>query len=96
MPAIETIYGQFSDDQGLQRIAQQARQQGFTGMLAIHPDQVPIINAAFTPHADEIAYARRVVQKFAAADDAGAIELDGKMLDEPHLRQAQRVLDAGE
>lgn len=94
VPAIETIYGQFTDGEGLKRIAEQARLQGFTGMLAIHPDQVPIINAAFAPNADEIEYARRVVQKFSEADGAGAIELDGKMLDEPHLRQAQRLLDA--
>jgi len=96
VPAIETIYSQFTDGEGLKRIAEQARQQGFTGMLAIHPDQVSIINAAFAPNADEIAYSRRVVQKFADADDAGVIELDGKMLDEPHLRQAKRVLDTGE
>jgi len=96
IPAIETIYGQFTDNEGLKRIAEQARQQGFTGMLAIHPDQVPIINAAFTPTADEIAYARRVVQAFAEADDAGAIKLDGKMLDEPNLRLARRVLDTAQ
>ncbi|MAF82810.1 MAG: CoA ester lyase [Gammaproteobacteria bacterium] len=96
VPAIETIYSQFTDGKGLQQIAERARQQGFTGMLAIHPQQVPIINAIFAPHADEIAYAKRVVQKFAAANGAGAIELDGKMLDEPHLRQAQRLLAASE
>ncbi len=96
IPAIETIYGQFTDKEGLQRIAERARQQGFTGMLAIHPDQVPIINASFTPTADEIAYAGRVVQAFADADGAGAIQLDGKMLDEPNLRLARRVLEAGD
>lgn len=96
VPAIDTIYGQFTDGDGLKRIAEQARQQGFTGMLAIHPDQVPIINAAFAPNADEIAHARRIVQKFANADGAGTIELDGRMLDEPHLRRAQRILDACE
>jgi citrate lyase subunit beta/citryl-CoA lyase len=96
VPAIDTIYDQFTDNDGLKRIAEQARQQGFTGMLAIHPDQVPIINAAFAPNADEIAHARRIVQKFADADRAGAIELDGRMLDEPHLRRAQRILDACE
>ncbi len=94
IPAIETIYGRFTDRKGLKHIAERARQQGFTGMLAIHPDQVPIINAAFLPTADEIAYARRVLQAFAEANDAGAIQLDGNMLDEPNLRQAQRVLNA--
>lgn len=93
VPAIETIYSQFDDSQGLRRIAMRARQQGFAGMLAIHPDQVPIINDVFTPSAEEIAYARRVVQAFAEAGDTGAIALDGRMLDEPHLRQARRLLD---
>ena len=93
VPAIETIYGRFTDVEGLKKIAERARQQGFTGMLAIHPDQVPIINAAFAPTAEEIAYARRVVQAFADAHGAGAITLDGKMLDEPNLRLAQQVLD---
>jgi len=93
IPALETIYGRFTDHKGLKRTAEQARQQGFTGMLAIHPDQVPIINAAFMPTTDEIAYARRVLQAFENANDAGAIKLDGKMLDEPNLRQARRILD---
>ncbi len=96
VPAIETIYSQFTDDDGLRHIAQQARQQGFAGMLAIHPNQVPIINAAFTPTTAEIAAAERIVQAFASADGAGTIALDGRMLDEPHLQQARRLLDAGE
>lgn len=93
VPAIETIYGQFNDGEGLRRIATRARQQGFAGMLAIHPDQVPIINDVFTPSAEEIAHARRVVQAFAEAGDTGTIALDGRMLDEPHLQQARRLLD---
>ncbi len=93
VPALETIYSQFNDDDGLRQIATRARQQGFAGMLAIHPSQVPIINDVFTPSAEEIAYARRVVQAFAAAGDAGVIALDGRMLDEPHLQQARRLLD---
>jgi len=93
VPAVETIYSSFHDDEGLHRIATRARQQGFAGMLAIHPGQVPIINDVFTPSADEIAYARRVVQAFAEAGDAGAIALDGRMLDEPHLRQARQLLE---
>ena len=66
-------------------------------MMAIHPDQVPIINAAFTPGEAEIAYARRVVEAFAASPGAGALSLDGRMIDRPHLVQAQRLLSsAGE
>ena len=65
---------------------------GFTGKIAIHPDQVPVINEAFTPTAEDIAYAKRVVEAFASG--AGTVGLDGKMLDMPHLKQAQKVLAA--
>lgn len=93
VPAIETIHSQFNDGEGLRQIAMHARRQGFAGMLAIHPDQVPIINEVFTPSAEAIAYARRVVQAFAEAGDVGAVALDGRMLDEPHLQQARRLLE---
>ena len=92
VPAIETIYAQFDDPDGLRKAIFQGRRQGFTGMLAIHPSQVPVINAAFAPTTDEIEQARRVVEAFANSNGAGAIRLDGKMLDQPHLEQAQRVL----
>ena len=69
-----------------------ARGAGFTGMLAIHPDQVPVINRAFSPSAEEIAYAERVVAAFAAAPGTGTVGLDGAMLDLPHLRRAEAVL----
>ena len=61
-------------------------------MMAIHPAQVPVINAAFTPGAEEIAQARAIVDAFAANPDSGAFQLDGKMIDAPHLKQAQRIL----
>jgi len=61
-------------------------------MMAIHPAQVPVINAAFTPSAAEIAHARRVVDLFAANPGAGTLALDGKMVDAPHLKAAQRLL----
>ena len=64
-------------------------------MMAIHPDQVPIINAAFTPSEAEIAHARRVVEAFEAIPGAGALSLDGRMIDRPHLVQAQRLLATG-
>ena len=92
VPAIETIYAQFDDPDGLRKVIYQGRRQGFTGMLAIHPSQVPVINAAFAPTTDEIEQARRVVEAFANSNGAGAIRLDGKMLDQPHLDQAQRLL----
>jgi citrate lyase subunit beta/citryl-CoA lyase len=61
-------------------------------MMAIHPAQVPVINLAFTPSAAEIAHARAVVAAFAASPDAGALSLEGRMIDRPHLVQAQRIL----
>jgi citrate lyase subunit beta/citryl-CoA lyase len=61
-------------------------------MMAIHPAQVAVINAVFSPSEAEIAYARRVVDLFAASPNAGTLALDGKMLDRPHLTLARRVL----
>jgi len=81
----------FKDFAGLARVARAPRnREGFTGMLAIHPDQVEVINAAFTPSLDDVEHARRVVAAF--ADGAGVASLDGKMLDRPHLIQAEHVL----
>ena len=65
---------------------------GLTGMMAIHPSQVPAINAAFTPTAEQLTEARRIVDAFAAAPNAGALQLEGAMLDVPHLRRAQALL----
>jgi len=92
--AIETVYPAFRDLEGLAAYAARARRDGFTGMMAIHPDQVPVINAAFTPSEAEIAHARAVVAAFEANPEAGALSLDGKMIDRPHLVQAQRILGA--
>jgi citrate lyase subunit beta/citryl-CoA lyase len=91
---IETVYPAFRDLDGLKAYAARARRDGFTGMMAIHPDQVSVINAAFTPTDAEIAHARRVVEAFAATPAAGALSLDGRMIDRPHLVQAQRLLAA--
>jgi citrate lyase subunit beta/citryl-CoA lyase len=91
---IETVYPAFRDLDGLACYAARARRDGFTGMMAIHPDQVPVINAAFTPSAAEIAYARAVVAAFDASPGAGALAIEGRMIDRPHLLQAQRILDA--
>ena len=90
--AIETIHGDFRDAEGLERMATTARRAGFRGMLAIHPDQVQVINAAFTPSAEEIAQAERVIAAFNAAPGAGTVGLDGAMLDMPHLKRAQALL----
>ena len=92
VPAIETVYPAFRDHEGLSRYAARAARDGFTGMMAIHPSQVDIINTAFTPSAEAVAYARRVVEAFARHPDAGVLSIDGAMIDAPHLKQAQRVL----
>jgi citrate lyase subunit beta/citryl-CoA lyase len=92
VPAIETVYPDFRDLDGLAAYAARGRRDGFTGMMAIHPAQVPVINAAFTPSEAEIAHARRVVALFDANPRAGALALDGKMVDAPHLKAAQRIL----
>ena len=89
---IETIYPAFRDSEGLKAYAARARRDGFTGMMAIHPAQVEAINAAFTPSEAEVAHARAVVAAFDANPGAGALSLDGRMIDRPHLVQAQRIL----
>ena len=93
---IETVYPAFRDLDGLALYAGRARRDGFAGMMAIHPAQVPVINAAFTPSDAEIAHARAVVAAFEANPGAGALSLDGRMIDRPHLVQAQRILAASE
>lgn len=90
--AVETIHGDFRDLEGLRRRAEQVRRAGFRGMLAIHPDQVAVINAAFSPSADEVAAAREIVELFAANPGAGTIGYKGAMLDRPHLARAQALL----
>ena len=77
---------------GLKSEAEAARREGFTGKLAIHPAQVPVINAAFTPSKDEIRHAEAVVAAFEAHPEAGTVSVGGKMADRPHLEQARRVL----
>jgi citrate lyase subunit beta/citryl-CoA lyase len=93
IPAIETVYPGFRDLDGLKVYASRARRDGFSGMMAIHPSQVEAINQAFTPDASEIAWAEKVAAAFATRPDAGAIQLDGRMLDLPHLQLAVRILE---
>lgn len=92
-PAIETLFPDFRDEAGLARQAARAAEDGFCGMLAIHPAQVLAINAAFTPSTAQIEHARRVLAAFDADPGAGAVQLDGRMLDRPHRAQAQRLLE---
>lgn len=90
--AIETVYPDFRDLEGLAAYAARGRRDGFSGMMAIHPAQVPVINAAFSPGREEIDHARRIVALFAANPGAGALSLDGRMVDAPHLKAAQALL----
>lgn len=94
LPAIETVYVDFRNSDGLRQDTIEARRDGFTGRLAIHPAQVPVINEVFTPTAEQIEKAKAIVDAFAANPGAGAIGIDGKMFDRPHLVRAQRLLAA--
>src|SRR6185436_4051103 len=89
---IDTVYIDFRDAQGFREEARLAARDGFTGKLAIHPDQVATINDVFTPTPDEIARAEAIVQLFVDNPDAGALSLDGQMVDRPHLTRARRLL----
>jgi citrate lyase subunit beta / citryl-CoA lyase len=92
--AIDGVTADFRDAARLQQELEAARRDGFTGKLAIHPEQIAPINAAFAPTEAEREHARRVVAAFAVAPAAGVVSLDGQMLDRPHLLQAQRILAA--
>ncbi|MEL6968182.1 MAG: CoA ester lyase [Pseudomonadota bacterium] len=89
---IDTVYPDFRDLDGLKTECQEAALDGFTGKMAIHPAQVPVINAAFTPSAEAVDEAKRIVDAFEAADNPGVLALDGVMLDRPHLKKAQSLL----
>jgi len=91
--AIDTLSVDFKNLQALARDVQGARREGFTGKLAIHPDQVDVINQGFTPSAQEISHAQSIIDAFAKASGAGAVQIDGKMVDKPHLTQALRLID---
>lgn len=90
--AIETVYPDLADAAGLEAYAARGRQDGFTGMLALHPNQIAPIHAGFAPTASEIEHARAIVAHFAGNDGAGALRLDGRMIDAPHRVAAERLL----
>ena len=89
---IDTIHADFRDLEGLERDCRRSRRDGFLGRMAIHPDQVATINRCYAPSEAEIAHARRIVEAFAANPNAGTIGVDGKMVDIPHLKAAQKTL----
>ena len=88
--ALDTVFVRFKDLEGLRAACLAGRYDGFTGRMAIHPDQIPVIHEAFTPSPQELEFARRIVAAFASG--VGAVSLDGKMYDVPHLRTARRLL----
>ena len=89
---IDTIHAEFRDLDGLERDCRRSRRDGFLGRMAIHPDQVATINRCYAPSEAEIAHARRIVEAFAANPGAGTIGIDGRMVDIPHLKAAQKTL----
>jgi citrate lyase subunit beta / citryl-CoA lyase len=92
VPALDTVYVDFRDDQGLRRECEEARRDGFAAKMAIHPAQVPIINAVFTPTPQALAQAQAIVEAFAANPSAGVVGVGGVMYDRPHLARAKRIL----
>jgi len=90
--AIDTVFPNISDADALDGYVARAARDGFTGMLAIHPSQVAIINSAFTPSTQQLEHAQKVVDAFAANPGAGVLQLDGKMIDAPHLKAALSIL----
>ena len=91
--AIDTVFTDFRDSDGLANYVANARRDGFDGMLAIHPAQVETINAGFLPSPEELERAERIVALFAANPEAGALGMDGEMVDRPHWLQAKKILD---
>jgi citrate lyase subunit beta/citryl-CoA lyase len=89
---IDTLYADFRDPEGLERDCRRSRRDGFAGRIAIHPDQVVTINRCYAPSKAETAHAEKIVAAFAANPAAGALGFDGKMVDIPHLKAAQRTL----
>lgn len=91
--ATDTVYPDFRDLAGFEVECRAALRDGFTGKMAIHPDQVSVINAVFTPSPEQVAKSRAIVEAFAAAGNPGVVAVEGKMYDRPHLKLAQRLLE---
>jgi citrate lyase beta subunit len=94
VPAYDSAFPTVADSAGYRREAEEARRLGYSGKSCIHPTQVALANAAFVPSADEIRFARRVIETLSAADagGAGAFIVDGRMVDGPYLRRAEAIV----
>jgi citrate lyase subunit beta/citryl-CoA lyase len=90
--AIDTVFANFRDGESFRRECLAARRDGFVAKMAIHPDQVAIINEVFSPQDEDVRKARQIIEAFARQPDAGVLSIDGAMVDRPHLRKAQRLL----
>lgn len=90
--AIDTVFPDFRNEGSFERDSREGARDGFTGRMAIHPAQVPVINEIFTPSPDAVQHAQAVVDAFAVAGNPGVISIDGKMFDRPHLKRAERLL----
>lgn len=90
--AIDTVFPAFRDMQAFEAECRDAVRDGFTGKMAIHPDQVPVINAIFSPSPEDVAKSQAIVDAFSAAGNPGVVGINGKMYDRPHLRLAERLL----
>ncbi len=90
--AVDSVYTNFRDMEGLAAESREGRRDGFVAKMAIHPAQVPVINETFAPSPDEIAKARAIVDAFAAQPGTGVVAIDGEMIDMPHLKRAERLL----
>ena len=93
---IDTVYTNFRNAAGLEEECLRVRRQGYQGKISIHPDQIEIINRCFTPTPDEVAFARKVIDAFAANPGLGTIGIDGKMIDMPHLKQCRKIMGIAE
>ncbi|MCW0234719.1 MAG: CoA ester lyase [Ferrovibrio sp.] len=92
--AIDTVSTEIGNLERIAQEAREARRDGFAGKAVIHPNHVDTVNAAFTPTADELAWARRIIAAFAADPAAGVVKIDDRMIDKPHLRAAERIVAA--
>jgi len=90
--AVDTVFANFKDGEGFRRECLAARRDGFVAKMAIHPDQVAIINEVFSPQDSEVRKAHLIVDAFQRQPDAGVLSIDGAMVDRPHLRKAERLL----
>ena len=89
---IDTVFVNFRDAEGLRAESREAARDGFTGKMAIHPNQVAIINELFTPRPEEIAVSEEIVKAFTDNPEAGVVGIRGQMVDRAHLVRAERIL----